>query len=138
MLAYVFAKVEIQIEGQHGWATRLPTWRIERHKLLDIFFGGRPLTGYHAWMLFFMLLIFHFPAVATWTWSWPLEARMLACMIVFWILEDALWFLLNPYWGWRKFRPSDAMWHKRWLWWLPLDYWVFGVVAAGLLWAGRA
>jgi hypothetical protein len=136
-LAYVFAKVEIQIEGRNGWAMGLPTWRIERHKLLDMFFGGRPMTGYHAWMLPFMLLIFHFPAIVTWTWSWALEARMLAAMIIFWILEDVLWFLLNPAWGWRKFKPSGEMWHKRWFLWLPVDYWMFGVVASVLLWVAH-
>jgi hypothetical protein len=46
--AFFFANVEIQIEGAHGWAASLPTWRIEKHQLLDIFCGGRPMTGYHA------------------------------------------------------------------------------------------
>ena len=45
VLAYVFAKVEVHIEGTNGWASKLPTWRIERHWLLDLFFGGRPMTG---------------------------------------------------------------------------------------------
>ncbi|KAB2642333.1 MAG: hypothetical protein DVB26_02890, partial [Verrucomicrobia bacterium] len=57
VLSYLFAMVEIQIEGSGGWASNLPTWRIEKHWLLDMFFGGRPLTGYHAWVLPFILLI---------------------------------------------------------------------------------
>jgi hypothetical protein len=48
LLAYFFANVEIQIEGSAGWAANLPTWRIEHHWLLDLFWGGRPMTGYHA------------------------------------------------------------------------------------------
>lgn len=134
VMAFLFAKVEIHIEGPHGWATSLPTWRIERHWLLDVFFGGRALTGYHAWMLPFMAAAFHFPAVAAWTWSWALEARVVAAMLVFWILEDWLWFLLNPAWGWRRFRRGEATWHRHWLLGLPVDYWVFSAVAAGLLW----
>ena len=58
LLALFFAEVEIQIEGAAGWAANLPTWRIEQHWLLDIFWGGRPMTGYHAWVFSFMALIF--------------------------------------------------------------------------------
>ena len=54
---------EIQIEGPNGWATSLPTWRIEHHPLLDIFWGGRAMTGYHAWFFSFILLVFHLPHV---------------------------------------------------------------------------
>ncbi len=57
LLAFFFAQVEIQIEGARGWAASLPTWRIEGHWLLDLFWGGRPLTGYHAWIFSFMLLV---------------------------------------------------------------------------------
>ena len=35
LMAIFFAEVEIQIEGGAGWATSLPTWRIEKHWLLD-------------------------------------------------------------------------------------------------------
>jgi hypothetical protein len=53
-LAYLFARVEVEIEGEAGWAANLPTWRIEEHLLLDIFWGGRALTGYHLWMFSFI------------------------------------------------------------------------------------
>jgi hypothetical protein len=36
-MAVIFAKVEIHIEGPHGWAAKLPTWRIEDHWLLRLF-----------------------------------------------------------------------------------------------------
>lgn len=29
LMGLFFAMTEIQIEGPHGWATSLPTWRIE-------------------------------------------------------------------------------------------------------------
>src|SRR5450830_1433060 len=63
LLAFFFAKVEIQIEGAEGWAVNLPTWRIEQHLLLTLFWGGRAMTGYHAWMFTFIALIFHLPLV---------------------------------------------------------------------------
>jgi len=136
VLSYLFAMVEIQIEGSGGWASNLPTWRIEKHWLLDVFFGGRPLTGYHAWVLPFILLIFHFPFVLTWSWSWPLEARVIAGFMLFWIIEDLLWFLLNPAYGWRRFKRAEVRWHKHWLLGFPTDYWTFATTAGILLWFG--
>jgi hypothetical protein len=136
VLSFLFAMVEIQIEGSDGWAANLPTWRIEKHWLLDVFFGGRPLTGYHAWCLPFVLLVFHLPSAMLWTWSWPLEARAMAAFMLFWIIEDLLWFLLNPAWGWKRFTRSEVRWHKHWILGFPTDYWTFAVVAGILLWLG--
>ena len=45
LLGFFFAMTEIQIEGCHGWASSLPTWRIEKHPLLDIFWGGRAMRS---------------------------------------------------------------------------------------------
>lgn len=134
VLAWVFARVEIEIEGDAGWAANLPTWRIEKHWLLDVFFGGRPLTGYHAWALPFSALVFHFPFAFSGLWSWTLELRSLGCLALFWVVEDLLWFLLNPAWGWRRFRPGEVRWHKHWLLGLPTDYWAFSLLGAALLW----
>ena len=129
VLAFFFAKVEIQIEGDAGWAANLPTWRVEEHWLLNIFWGSRAMTGYHAWVMSFIVLFFHLPAFITWQWSMQLEARILACLMVFWIVEDFLWFLLNPAFGLRRFAPAHVAWHKHWVLGAPVDYWVFIVVS---------
>ncbi len=135
LLAYVFANVEIQIEGADGWAAKLPvTFRVERHWALDLFWGGRPLTGYHAWVFTFMLLAFHLPLLVTWQWSRKLEARIVGCVMLFWIIEDLLWFLLNPAYGWSRFATRQVPWHKHWLLGLPTDYWTFTLTGAALLW----
>jgi len=126
LLGLVFAQVEIQIEGASGWATSLPTWRIERHVLLDWFWGGRPLTGYHAWVFSFMALVFHLPAVLLQQWSWRIEARILGALALFWIIEDWSWFALNPAYGIARFSPEVISWHKNWLGPAPTDYWTFG------------
>lgn len=132
LLAFFFAQVEVQIEGAQGWAAGLPTWRIEAHPLLDLFWGGRPLSGYHAWVFSFMALAFHLPVFMAGRWSLLLEARILGSIMVFWIAEDFLWFLVNPAFGWSRFSPSFIPWHKHWLGWVPLDYVTFAV-AGGLL-----
>jgi hypothetical protein len=134
ILAFFFAKVEVHIEGADGWASKLPTWRIERHKLLDILWAGKPLTGYHVWVFAFMALVFHLPSFLTGDFSWPLEERILGSLMLFWIVEDFLWFALNPHYGLRRFRPGQVPWHRHWIGLLPAEYWLFGVLGVALLW----
>lgn len=134
--AYLFARVEVEIEGDAGWAANLPTWRIENHVLLDIFWGGRPMTGYHAWMFSFIAVVFHFPLCFIGAWSLRLEARALAAIMLFWIVEDFLWFIVNPAFGWRRFKPQYVPWHRRWACGAPVDYWIFGAVGVLLFWYG--
>ena len=124
LLAYFFANVEIQIEGAAGWAAGLPTWRVEKHWLLDIFWGGRPLTGYHAWVFPCVALFFHFPLLFMRHFSLRAEARIIAFIAIFWITEDFLWFALNPAFGLARFSPQFVPWHIHWLGPAPVDYWI--------------
>lgn len=133
-LAVFFAQVEIQIEGNAGWGADLPTWRWEDHWVLDLFWGGRAMTGYHAWVFPFMFIIFHFGFVLTQRWSRWLEARALASLMLFWATEDFLWFVLNPAFGLARFDAVHVPWHKHWWLGAPVDYWVFGSLACVLLW----
>ena len=125
----VFALLEIQIEGPVGWAKNLPTWRID-NKLVRFFYSGKPLTGYHFYTIVFIFLMTHAPwfiglAVPTWRG----EARILSFNILFWVLEDFLWFVLNPAFGLKKFRKENIWWHApAWWWVMPRDYW-FGLFA---------
>ncbi len=131
--AFMFAKLEIEIEGQHGWAEKLPTWRVEHHFLLDWFFGGRSLTGYHTWTFIFVLFLFHLPFFWTGTWSLINELHVFGGYLLFWVLEDMLWFVLNPHYGWKKFTKENVPWHKRWALGVPVDYWAAGALAIVLL-----
>ena len=135
ILAFCFAKVEINVEGDKGWAGGLPTWRIEKHWLLDVFWGGRPLTGYHVWVFSFIILLFHTAFFFGCGWSMKLEAKIIASLMIFGIVEDFLWFILNPYYGLRKFSKKDIPWHShRWSIFMPTDYWIFLTAAALLFW----
>ncbi len=134
LLALFFAQAEIHIEGEAGWAENLPTWRIEEHWLLDIFWGGRAMTGYHAWVFSFIAIFFHFPLFFMAQWSWQLEARVLASIMMFWIVEDFLWFILNPAFGLKHFRKDKALWHKKWIFGAPIEYWIFSIVSALFYW----
>jgi hypothetical protein len=131
--AFVFAKLEIAIEGSEGWAAKLPTWRVQ-NRWTKLFFSSRPLTGYHFWMHAFIVLMVHLPfGLKLIAWSWPLELRIAAFVTLFLIVEDFLWFVLNPAYGLRKFTRQHVWWHAPTWWWImPRDYWVFaplGVLA---------
>jgi len=128
-----FALLEVQIEGSAGWAANLPVWRVD-HRLARAVMGGRTLTGYHFYTHLFILCMVHLPyglgAAAP---SWALEARIVAFLIFFWVLEDFLWFVVNPAFGIRRFRREHAPWHAPGWWWImPRDYWVCTPLAAVL------
>lgn len=131
--AFLWAMMEIQIEGKSGWAADLPTWRIEKHLILDIFYGGRPLTGYHVWAFLFVFFVFHSPILWGYPWSWTMEFKIIGAYDLFWVVEDFLWFVMNPHYGWRKFSPQEVWWHKRWFCGLPLDYWMLGALGVFLV-----
>ena len=133
LLAFFFAQVEIQVEGAAGWAANLPTWRVEEHTLLDWFWGGRAMTGYHAWTFSFMALAFHLPPVLLHRWCLSIELRILGSLPLFWVIEDWLWFAMNPAFGLQRFVPQFVPWHKHWLGPAPSDYWVFGGIGLSLL-----
>jgi hypothetical protein len=124
--ATAFALLEIQIEGDAGWAANLPTWRVE-NRWTRLLLGGRPLTGYHAWAQLFVLIAVHLPfGLALTPWTARAEARVVAFLILFWILEDFLWFVLNPSYRLRGFRKSGVHWHAgAWWWFMPREYWLF-------------
>ena len=122
-------RIEIEIEGPDGWAAKLPTWRIS-NKWTKIFYGDRPLTGYHLWLQVFVVMMAHLPfALRAWQWTGAMELRVIGFVILFFIIEDFLWFVLNPAWGIRRFHPDHIWWHKPTWWWImPRDYWVFTLI----------
>jgi len=133
LVAFLFARAEVHIEGPHGWAGKLPTWRVEDHQLLNIFFGGKPLTGYHLWMFLFMAGIFHLPLAFFDAFSIKLEARVLGSLMLFWLIEDFLWFVTNPAYGLKKFKDEHISWHNHWAGPVPVDYVVGAVLGTTLL-----
>jgi len=125
--AVLFAAVEIEIEGSHGWAERLPTWfRVTTTpaRFYGLFMRGKPLTGYHAVMFVLPLWSFHTGFVGGVAWSWAAEATTLSAYLVWVVTWDLLWFLFNPRFGWARFRKGEVWWHDRtWIGRFPVDYW---------------
>ena len=86
----------------------------------------------HVWMILFMTAVFHVPLAVFHTFSIKAEARILGSLILFWMIEDFLWFVLNPAFGIRRFRDKHIEWHKRWVGPVPLDY-IVACAAGGAL-----
>jgi hypothetical protein len=139
--ALLFALVEIEIEGPHGWAERLPTWfRITTPvaRFYGLFMRGKPLTGYHAVMFVLPLWSFHLGFFGGLPWSWAAEASTLAAYMVWVVTWDLLWFVLNPVFGWARFRKGAVWWHGRtWIGRFPIDYWSALAVSCALAASAR-
>jgi hypothetical protein len=125
--ALLFALAEIEIEGAHGWAERLPTWfRVTTPgaRLYRRIVPGKPLTGYHLVMFALPLWSFHIGFFGGVPWSWAAEATTLSAYLVWVATWDLLWFLLNPRYGWSRFRKGEIWWHAgTWIGRFPIDYW---------------
>jgi hypothetical protein len=130
LMAAALAQWEIQIEGKDGWAAKLPCWRKEKGLIVKLS-GGRPLTGYHFWMMAFMIMMFHFPFLFT-GWTWRKELVAIASLILMFVVEDFLWFVFNPHYGLKKFKKGQIWWHKKW--WGPVpDFFLPGIAFAVLM-----
>lgn len=135
IVAALFAWVEVQIEGADGWACTLPTWRLD-NRWTRWLYSGKPLTGYHFYIQLFTLAVVHLPfGLCLAPFSLRSEARVLSFLILFWIVEDFLWFLFNPAFGLKRFRREHIWWHASTWWWLmPRDYWLFLPAGIVLYW----
>lgn len=135
ILATFLAILEIQIEGPHGWAKNLPTWRPQNKSWLLKFYqklmSDREATGYHITMFSFVLLIFHLPYVFGLAFSWQHWLQTMAYFLMFVVLWDFLWFVLNPHYPLKRFKKEHIWWHKRWRLGLPVDY--YGSVLLSLM-----
>jgi hypothetical protein len=134
-LGFLFAQWEIQIEGKDGWAAKLPGWRIKKGWLVRLI-GGRPITGYHTFMISFTIAVIHLPLFFV-PWSWQLESLLIGFYMGMMLLEDFFWFVLNPHYGIKNFRKGKIWWHKEWWGPVPSLYWIMLVIIVLLIYFGR-
>jgi len=146
-IAYVLAQLEIQIEGPHGWAEKLPTWRWDSPAVLR--WAGKPITGYHFYLLTFILLFIHVPVVSQ-GWSVEREGETMSLFFLLAVFWDFLWFVCNPHFGLARFNAANVWWFKKWFLGLPASYFTGLLLSAaayaapglqtasGLTWTERA
>jgi hypothetical protein len=129
----LLALFEIQVEGGDGWAAKLPTWRMDNW-LSRALMAGKPLTGYHTYLITFVFVLLHAPFwLGLCAWSTRGESRVISFILFLWFVEDFLWFAFNPKWGLRRFKRELIWWHApTWWWFMPRDYWVYTFVGSAL------
>jgi len=134
-MSTLLALWEIQIEGRDGWAAKTPGWRIEKGWLVRLA-GNRPVTGYHLYMTLFLIAMMHLSLFFV-PWSWRLESLLMGFYVGMVFLEDFLWFVLNPYYGIKNFRPSKIWWHRTWWGPVPALYWWLLIISVTLVYFGH-
>jgi hypothetical protein len=136
LFATVVACIEIESEGRFGWADKAPTWYRTTGfwaKAYGLVMGGKPLTGYHAFMFFLPVLIFHSHFFLGVQWSVVAELGTWALYFGWCPLWDYFWFVLNPAYA-GKFDPEHVWWHAKspWVFGLfPLDYLIGVLLSLG-------
>ncbi len=141
-LALWMALVEIEVEGDRGWAERLPTWfRVTgpAGRAYGLIANGRPLTGYHVFMATLPVIVLLLPFGYGLDVSAASLLMVLATYLAWVIAWDYLWFVLNPAYGLARFRRGNVWWYPgRWIGRLPADYYASvaaSFAVAGLAWA---
>jgi hypothetical protein len=118
LIAFVLAHLEIQIEGPHGWAEKLPTWRWDGPGVRR--WLGKPVTGYHLCLVTLILLFLHAPQLHGG--SWEREADLLAMFFFLTVTWDFLWFACNRHFGVGRFRKGEVWWFPAWSLGVPRPY----------------
>ena len=122
--AVLFALLEIQIEGPNGWASSLPTWRVE-NRWTRLFYSSKPLTGYHLYTKLLRWHSFTFRSPSAWhrrlgVWK-PASCPSSSCLgpgrLPLVPFKPGLRTEAVP--------PENIWWHApKWWWIMPRDYWV--------------
>lgn len=118
VIALILAHLEIQIEGPHGWAEKLPTWRWDSPRVRRWF--GKPVTGYHICLVTCILLFLHVPQF--YGGSWARESELLAMFFLLTVTWDFLWFACNRHYGVGRFRKGQIWWFPAWSFGVPRPY----------------
>jgi hypothetical protein len=127
-LAVLFAVFEVEAEGKYGWGEKFPTWYRTRGFVAKLYgtITSKPLTGYHAALFFVPILIFFWPMVSTSTLSWAGTLSAFSDYFAWVVLWDFCWFILNPYYGIKRFR-------RKYVWWFSKEPWIAGRVPLGYI-----
>jgi hypothetical protein len=115
--ATIFSWLEVEIEGASGWAVNMPT---------SCAFAG--WTWYHIAMnILILLTVAAVTKIYNANFINPLEKYLATALVwafrvvVYFCVEDIMWFVINKHYGIRKYTKNDVFWHADKLW-------VFGTI----------
>jgi hypothetical protein len=103
LFAVLYSILEIEIEGKDGgWAKNLPT----ANSGIGIF------TYYHIYMNIIIILIITYS-----TYLISNNIYLILYFIIIWfVIEDFCWFILNPYFTLNKYTKENIWWHSKQIW----------------------
>jgi hypothetical protein len=122
IVSAIFALLEIQIEGENGWASKLPTWRLKNP--LKKFVNWPYLTGYHFYLHLLFIFILQLPFLLGFPFNLKNEILVIEILLLIMFTEDFLWFAFNPKWGVKRFFTEEVPWHSKKILFLPRNYWI--------------
>jgi len=99
---------EAYAEGKYGGAKRQCGWK------KNVF--GFKLTAYHFWLWHVSVPLFLSIPLVVSGFSWKLFFTLYSAYFFGGMLEDFLWFVVNPYWSIKKFNSKYVDWH----WWVRI------------------
>ena len=110
--AILYSMLEIEIEGNAGWAKNLPT----------VASGIGPLTMYHLLMNIIVILTISYSLYSKTYSNWI----VLYFIIAWFLIEDFMWFCLSPFYTLKKYSQENIAWHGKQPWILnsPLHNWI--------------
>ena len=119
----IYALIEIEIEGPDGWAKNLPTPK-------NFLFH---LSLYHVYMVTLAILIIcafvyyrdtkqclEDDEKSTMYKIRSVVSRILFMAVAFFLLQDFIWFVLNPSFTVSKYTSEHIQWHTSWFMGIPV------------------
>ncbi len=128
ILAFIsMSFLERSIEGPNAWGKKAYGWKYKISKRLS-------LTEYHFWFWILLILLFTLPLIINY--STRLLGILISAFSIGFIIEDFVYFIVNPYFGLKKFNKKDANWYH-WIGSKNIQipaYYLIGIIVAILSW----
>lgn len=107
--ALLFSLLEIEIEGENGWCKKIPTFTIKK----GIF---KNFTFYHIIMNVIVILTNIFFEFLHNGFNINSLLYSIFYVTLWFLTEDFLWFVLNPFYTLKKYNKDSIIWHSNQLW----------------------
>ena len=124
LIFFVMALLEKTIEGPNAWARKSYGWKYKIAKRIT-------LTEYHLYFWVFLILLFLLPFVV-FDFNLRMFGIVLSAFSIGFVFEDFFYFIVNPYFGIKKFNSKNANWYpwfKLGRFEIPINY-LIGIVVA--------
>lgn len=98
---------EAYIEGSGGWAANQVGWKLN----FKVGFMKRPIDAYHFWSWGIMIPMFLLLPFVIFGWYWHYFWLIVIGWLLGTVIEDFVWFVVNPAFPLRNFKPGKVWWH---------------------------